>query len=218
MRTPSGPIGSASCLVRERNAHRHRMKGTPARLGIRNFKPTLRQGAAERVVATLAHAGGARRLPPNVSAELHSAIWRAWGSSFSQNQGRSRGLRQKTIGSRKPETEPHAMVRLLARVVGIGHIETADMLVNEVASRGQCVDRKSGGALRRPDRLAERGAGAKRAGNKGLAKRQAMPRVRRGHDPTRLAISAVSNTEQRNWRGWYQARTCRSPCRHAQKR
>ena len=34
----------------------------------------------------------------------------------------------------QPERGPHAMVRLLARVVGIG-IETADMLVNEVLSR-----------------------------------------------------------------------------------
>src|ERR1700722_12532839 len=34
----------------------------------------------------------------------------------------------------EPETGPHAMVRHLARVVGVG-IETADMLVNEVLSR-----------------------------------------------------------------------------------
>jgi transposase len=41
--------------------------------------------------------------------------------------------RQKRL-EQHPETGPHAMVRLLARVVGIG-IETADMLVNEVLSR-----------------------------------------------------------------------------------
>ena len=34
----------------------------------------------------------------------------------------------------EPETGPHAMVRHLARVVGVG-IETADMLVHEVLSR-----------------------------------------------------------------------------------
>jgi len=34
----------------------------------------------------------------------------------------------------QPESRPHAMVRLLVRVVGIG-TETADMLVNEVLSR-----------------------------------------------------------------------------------
>ena len=33
-----------------------------------------------------------------------------------------------------PKTGPHAMVRLLAKILGLG-IETADMLVNEVLSR-----------------------------------------------------------------------------------
>src|SRR5271166_1588704 len=35
---------------------------------------------------------------------------------------------------RAPDTGPHAMVRLLARVIGIG-IEKADMLVREILSR-----------------------------------------------------------------------------------
>jgi len=43
------------------------MKGTLARLGIRNFKPTLRK-AAERL-ATL-HTPEGSVLPPNVSGEL----------------------------------------------------------------------------------------------------------------------------------------------------
>src|SRR5690242_9585896 len=41
--------------------------------------------------------------------------------------------RQKRL-EQEPATVPHAMVRLLARVVGIG-VETADMLVHEVLSR-----------------------------------------------------------------------------------
>ena len=41
--------------------------------------------------------------------------------------------RQKRL-EQEPETGPHAMVRQLARVVGVG-IETADMLVHEVLSR-----------------------------------------------------------------------------------
>ena len=41
--------------------------------------------------------------------------------------------RQKRL-EQEPETGPHAMVRRLGRVVGIG-IETADMLVHEVLSR-----------------------------------------------------------------------------------
>jgi hypothetical protein len=44
----------------------NRMKATLARLGIRNFKPTLRK-AAERI-ATL-HTAEGMPLPPNVSAE-----------------------------------------------------------------------------------------------------------------------------------------------------
>jgi transposase len=37
--------------------------------------------------------------------------------------------RQKRL-EQQPETGPHAMVRLLARIVGVG-VETADMLVHE---------------------------------------------------------------------------------------
>jgi transposase len=40
--------------------------------------------------------------------------------------------RQKRL-EQQPKTTPHAMVRLLAQVVGIG-IETADMLVHEMLS------------------------------------------------------------------------------------
>src|ERR1700693_1323381 len=50
------PNRERECLVGERTRSVNRMKGTLARLGIRNFKPTLRK-AAERL-ATLAHAGG----------------------------------------------------------------------------------------------------------------------------------------------------------------
>jgi len=45
------PYRERECLVKERTRLVNRMKGTLARLGIRNFKPTLRQ-AAERL-ATL---------------------------------------------------------------------------------------------------------------------------------------------------------------------
>ena len=41
--------------------------------------------------------------------------------------------RQKRL-EQQPEIGPHAMVRLLARIVGVG-VETADMLVHEVLSR-----------------------------------------------------------------------------------
>jgi len=70
-------------------------------------------------------------LPPNVLAELQRAMARL-GFVVSQireiEQARQKRLEQQ------PETGPHAMVRQLSRVVGVG-IETADMLVHEVLSR-----------------------------------------------------------------------------------
>src|SRR5947208_8146237 len=70
-------------------------------------------------------------LPPNVLAELQRDMARL-GVVVSQireiEDARQKGLEQK------PDTGPHAMVRLLARIVGVG-VETADMLVHEVLSR-----------------------------------------------------------------------------------
>jgi hypothetical protein len=51
----------------------NRMKGTLARLGIRNFRPTLRK-AAEHLAALYTPEGSP--LPPNVSAELERDIAR----------------------------------------------------------------------------------------------------------------------------------------------
>jgi transposase len=90
------------------------MQGTPARLGIRNFKPTLRQ-AAERL-ATL-HTPEGVPLPPNVSAELQRVMGRL---RFVISQIKEiEKARQKRL-EQEPESGPHAMVRLLARVVGVG--------------------------------------------------------------------------------------------------
>ena len=50
------PNRERECLVGERTRIVNRMKGTLARLGIRNFKPTLRK-AAERLWNTT-HTGG----------------------------------------------------------------------------------------------------------------------------------------------------------------
>src|SRR6202795_179567 len=122
------PNRERECLVGERTRIVNRMKGTLARLGIRNFKPTLRK-AAERL-ATL-HTPEGSPLPPNVSAELQRDMARL-GFVGSQIKA-SREARQKRL-EQETESGPHAMVRLLARVVGVG-IETADILVHEVLSR-----------------------------------------------------------------------------------
>ena len=100
------PNRERECLVGERTRIVNRMKGTLARLGIRNFKPTLRK-AAERL-ATL-HTPEGSALPPNVSAELRRDMARL-GFVVSQikeiEEARQERLEQE------PETGPHAMVRL----------------------------------------------------------------------------------------------------------
>src|ERR1700752_2911215 len=122
------PNRERECLVKERTRLANRMKGALPRLGIRNFKPTLRQ-AAERL-ATL-HPPEGTPVPPNALAELQRDVARL-GFVVGQIKQIEKARRQRL--EEQPERGPHAMVRLLARVVGIG-IETADMLVNEVLSR-----------------------------------------------------------------------------------
>src|SRR5205807_6280353 len=104
------PNRERECLVRERTRIVNRMKGTLARLGIRNFKPTLRK-ATERV--TTLHTPEGSALPPNVSAELQRNMARLGfvGSQIKEIEA----ARQKRL-EQEPETEPHAMVRHLARV------------------------------------------------------------------------------------------------------
>src|SRR5258706_12967327 len=181
-------------LVGERTRIVNRMKGTLARLGIRNFKPTLRK-AAERL-ATL-HTPEGSALPPNVSAELQRNMARL-GVVVSQIN-EIEGARQKRL-EQEPETEPHAMVRHLARVVGIG-VETADMLVNEVLSRPMR-DRKAvaryAGLTGSPDE-----SGAKRR-EQGLAK-AGNARVRRGM--IQLAWRFLRFQQNSALARWYQART-----------
>src|SRR5246127_3273526 len=115
-------------LVKERTRLANRMKGTLARLGIRNFKPNLRQ-AAERLAPL--HTPEGTPVPPNALAELQRDVARL-GFVVGQIKQIEKARRQRL--EEQPERGPDAMVRLLARVVGIG-IETADMLVNEVLSR-----------------------------------------------------------------------------------
>jgi transposase len=170
------------------------MKATLARLGIRNFKPTLRK-AAERL-ATL-HTPEGSALPPNALAELQREIARL---GFVTRQIKEiEEARQKRL-EQEPESEPHAMVRHLARVVGVG-VETADMLVNEVLSRPMR-DRKAvaryAGLTGSPDE-----SGAKRR-EQGLA-RAGNARVRRGM--VQLAWRFLWFQKESALARWYRART-----------
>ena len=191
------PNRERECLVGERTRIANRMKATLARLGIRNFKPTLRK-AAERL-ATLHTAEGVP-LPPNVSAQLQRDMARL---GFVTSQIRDiEEARQKRL-EQEPDTGQHAMVRHLARVIGIG-IETADMLVSEVLSRPMR-DRKAvaryAGLTGSPDE-----SGARRR-EQGLAK-AGNARVRRGM--IQLAWRFLRFQKQSALAQWYRFRTADS--------
>jgi transposase len=122
------PNRERECLVGERTRIVNRIKATLARLGIRNFKPTLRK-AAERLATV--HTPEGMPLPPNALAELQRDMARL---GFVVSQIREiEEARQKRL-EQQPESGPYAMVRQLARVVGVG-IETADMLVTAKPSK-----------------------------------------------------------------------------------
>jgi transposase len=191
------PNRERECLVGERTRIVNRMKATLARLGVRNFKPTLRK-AAERLATV--HTPEGTPLPRNVLAELQRDMARLGfvvGQIREIEQARQKRFEQET------ETGPHAMVRQVARVIGIG-IETADMLVHEVLSRPMR-DRKAvaryAGLTGSPDE-----SGARRR-EQGLA-RAGNARVRRGM--IQLAWRFLRFQKQSALAQWYRARTADS--------
>jgi len=145
------------------------MKAIFARLGIRDFNPKLKK-AAERL-QTLRTPGG-EPIPPNTLAELKRDMERR---RFVADQIRQIELARLERLEEAPTKGPNAMVRLLARVIGVG-IETADMLVQELLSRDMR-DRRAvaryAGLTGSPDE-----SGARRR-EKGLS-RSGNARVRRG--------------------------------------
>ena len=191
------PNRERECLVKERTRLVNRVKGTLARLGIRNFRPSLRK-AAEHLAALYTPEGSP--LPPNVSAELERDIARL-GLVIGQIKQIEHARQQRL--EQEPERGRHAMVRRLARVVGVG-IETADMLVHEVLSRPMR-DRKAvaryAGLTGSPDE-----SGAKRR-EQGLA-RAGNARVRRGM--IQLAWRFLRFQQNSALARWYRVRTADS--------
>ena len=122
------PSRERESLVNERSRITNRMKSALARLGVRGFKPHLRK-APERL-AGLRTAEGTG-LPANIIEEFRRDMARL---ALVREQISSIEKTRAERLERAPDTGPHAMVRLLARVIGIG-IETADMLVREILSR-----------------------------------------------------------------------------------
>jgi len=122
------PSRERESLVGERTRIVNRMKSALARLGIRGFKPELRR-APQRLAALCTPEGSA--IPPNTLDEIRRDMARlavVRGQIETIEQARLERLEQA------PQEGPNAMVRLLARIVGVG-VETADMLVQEVLSR-----------------------------------------------------------------------------------
>jgi transposase len=163
------PNRERESLVGEQNRIINRMKATLVRLGIRGFNPKLKK-AAERLEGLRMPEG--EPIPPNTLAELRRDMERR---RLVRDQIRQIEDARLERLAQAPSDGPHAMVRLLARVIGVG-IETADMLVQEVLSRNMR-DRRAvaryAGLTGSPDE-----SGQKRR-EKGLA-RSGNARVRRG--------------------------------------
>jgi transposase len=188
------PSREHEALVGERTRIINRMKSALARLGIRDFKPTLRR-AADRLAALRTPEGAA--LPPNTLAELRHDMARL--HLVKEQLAEIERTRLERLRQPPADAAPDT-VGLLARVVGIG-IETADMLAQEVFSR-QLRDRRAvaryGGLTGAPDE-----SGARRR-EKGLAK-AGNARVRRGM--LQLAWRFLMFQKDSALVQWYRART-----------
>lgn len=163
------PNRERESLVGEQSRIVNRMKAALIRLGIRGFNPKLKK-AAERLDGLRTPEG--EPIPPNTLAELRRDMMRRRLVSDQIRQIEDARLERL---KQAPSNGPHAMVRLLARVIGVG-VETADMLVQEVLSRNMR-DRRAiaryAGLTGSPDE-----SGRKRR-EKGLT-RSGNARVRRG--------------------------------------
>jgi transposase len=188
------PSRERESLVGERTRIISRMKSALARLGIRGFKPELRK-VAQRLEAVRTPED--MPIPPNTLAELQRDLAR-----LAMVREQIEAIEQARLErlEQAPEAGPHAMVRLLARIVGVG-IETADMLVHEVLSRN-LRDRRAvaryAGLTGSPDE-----SGTKRR-EKGLAK-SGNARVRRGL--IQLAWRFLMFQKDSVLAQWYRART-----------
>ena len=188
------PNRERESLVGEQSRIINRMKAALVRLGIRGFNPKLKR-AASRLDSLRTPEG--EPIPPNTLAELRRDMERR---RLVRDQIRQIEEARLQRLEQAPSDGPHAMVRLLARVIGVG-IETADMLVHEVLSR-HMRDRRAiaryAGLTGSPDE-----SGRKRR-EKGLA-RSGSGRVRRGM--VQLAWRFLMYQKNSALAQWYRTRT-----------
>ncbi len=196
------PSREREILVKERTRLINAMKSDLIRLGIRNFNPKLRNAPTK--LETLRTAEGAS-IPPNTLAKLLRDMERL---RLVVAQIKAVEAARLERLERSPRDKPHAMILLLARVIGVG-IETADMLVREVLSR-RLRDRRAvaryAGLTGSPDE-----SGSRRR-EKGLAK-AGNARVRRGM--IQLAWRLLRFQKDSALVQWYRERTtdCRGNTR-----
>jgi len=181
-------------LVSEQSRIINRMKAALIRLGIRGFNPKLKRAAGRLEDLRTPED---EPIPPNTLAELRRDMERR---RLVRDQIRQiEEARQERLDHASGDG-PHAMVRLLVRVIGVG-IETADMLVHEVLSRNMR-DRRAvaryAGLTGSPDE-----SGRKRR-EKGLA-RSGNGRVRRGM--IQLAWRFLMHQKGSALAQWFRART-----------
>jgi len=188
------PNRERESLVGEQSRIVNRMKAALVRLGIRGFNPKLKK-AVERLDGLRTPEG--EPIPPNTLAELRRDMARR---RLVNDQIRQIEDTRVERLEQAPSDGLHAMVRLLARVIGVG-IETADMLVQEVLSRNMR-DRRAiaryAGLTGSPDE-----SGRKRR-EKGLA-RSGNARVRRGM--IQLAWRFLMFQKDSTLAQWFRART-----------
>ena len=170
------------------------MKSDLARLGVRNFNPKLKK-APEKLDAVRTPEG--TPIPPNTIAKLKRDMERF---RLLKEQIQKIEVERLERINKAPEEKAHAMIVLLARVLGMG-IETADMLVREALSRN-LRDRRAvarlGGLTGAPDE-----SGSKRR-EKGLA-RAGCARLRTGM--IQLAWRMVMFQKDCALVQWFMART-----------
>ena len=188
------PSRERESLVGERTRIVNRMKAALARLGIRGFKPELRK-APQRLEALRTPED--MPIPPNMLDE----IWRDMARLAVVREQIDAIERARLVRlEQAPAAGPHAMVRLLACVIGVG-VETADMLVQEVLCRN-LRDRRAvaryAGLTGSPDES------GKRRREKGLAK-AGNARVRRGL--IQLAWRFLRFQKDSALAQWYRGRT-----------
>jgi transposase len=188
------PNRERESLVGEQNRIINRMKAALIRLGIRGFNPKLKR-AAGRLKDLRTPEG--EPIPPNTLAELRRDMERR---RLVRTQIRQIEEARLERLEQTPSDGPHAMVCLLARVIGVG-TETADMLVQEVLSRNMR-DRRAvaryAGLTGSPDES------GRKCREKGLA-RSGNARVRRGM--IQLAWRLLMFQKNSALAQWFRART-----------